>query len=50
MSAVDPRVEAQIVYVSLTDYVQHKEPPGGPMADRFHARFDAHTTTVLRSP
>ncbi|MFT3765292.1 MAG: phosphonoacetate hydrolase [Minicystis sp.] len=39
--ALAPRIGAQIVYVSLTDYVQHKEPPGGPMSDRFHARFDA---------
>jgi phosphonoacetate hydrolase len=29
-----------LVYVSLTDYVQHKEPPGGEMADRFYRRFD----------
>jgi phosphonoacetate hydrolase len=29
-----------LLYVSLTDYVQHKEPPGGDMADRFYQRFD----------
>lgn len=29
-----------LLYVSLTDYVQHKEPPGGPLADRFYAHFD----------
>jgi phosphonoacetate hydrolase len=29
-----------LLYVSLTDFVQHKEAPGGPMADRFYARFD----------
>jgi phosphonoacetate hydrolase len=29
-----------LLYVSLTDYVQHKEPPGGEMADRFFRRFD----------
>jgi phosphonoacetate hydrolase len=39
--ALAPRVRAEIVYVSLTDYVQHKEPPRGPMSDRFLARFDA---------
>ena len=39
--AVGLRMNAEIVYVSLTDYVQHKEPPRGPMSDRFHARFDA---------
>jgi phosphonoacetate hydrolase len=31
---------ARLCYVSLTDYVQHKEPPRGPMSDRFYARFD----------
>jgi len=31
---------ARVVYVSLTDYVQHKEPPRGPLSDRFLARFD----------
>jgi phosphonoacetate hydrolase len=29
-----------LMYVSLTDYVQHKEPPGGAMSDRFYRRFD----------
>src|SRR4051812_22717016 len=29
-----------LAYVSLTDYVQHKEPPGGEMADLFSRRFD----------
>ncbi len=29
-----------LLYVSLTDYVQHKQPPGGPMADQFYRRFD----------
>jgi phosphonoacetate hydrolase len=38
--AVAPRAGAQLVYVSLTDYVQHKEPPRGPMSNRFYARFD----------
>ena len=39
--ALHARVGASLVYVSLTDYVQHKEAPGGPMADRFYARLDA---------
>jgi phosphonoacetate hydrolase len=30
-----------LLYVSLTDYVQHKQPPGGPLADQFYSRFDA---------
>jgi phosphonoacetate hydrolase len=29
-----------LMYVSLTDFVQHKEAPGGDMADRFYRRFD----------
>ena len=39
--AIAPRIGAKLVYVSLTDYVQHKEPPRGPMSDRFYAHFDA---------
>ena len=38
--ALHARVAADLVYVSLTDYVQHKEAPGGAMADRFYARMD----------
>jgi phosphonoacetate hydrolase len=29
-----------LLYVSTTDFVQHKEGPGGAMADRFYRRFD----------
>jgi phosphonoacetate hydrolase len=29
-----------LLYVSTTDFVQHKEGPGGAMADRFYQRFD----------
>jgi phosphonoacetate hydrolase len=29
-----------LLYLSTTDFVQHAEPPGGPMADRFYRRFD----------
>ncbi|MBI3979347.1 MAG: alkaline phosphatase family protein [Chloroflexi bacterium] len=29
-----------LLYVSLTDFVQHKQPPGGPLADLFYRRFD----------
>jgi phosphonoacetate hydrolase len=29
-----------LVYISLTDFVQHKQAPGGTMADQFYARFD----------
>jgi phosphonoacetate hydrolase len=38
--ALHARAGASLLYVSLTDYVQHKEAPGGPMADRFYTRFD----------
>jgi phosphonoacetate hydrolase len=30
----------ELLYVSTTDFVQHKEAPGEPMADRFYGRFD----------
>jgi phosphonoacetate hydrolase len=39
--AVHRRVGLDLTYVSLTDYVQHKEPPGAEMADAFFQRFDA---------
>ena len=29
-----------LLYLSTTDFVQHAEAPGGPMADRFFRRFD----------
>jgi phosphonoacetate hydrolase len=29
-----------LLYVSLTDFVQHKEGPGGPTSDQFYRRFD----------
>src|ERR1700688_768306 len=38
--AVHRRVGLDLLYVSLTDYVQHKQAPGGEMADRFFRRFD----------
>ncbi len=39
--ALHEAVGARLLYVSLTDYVQHKEAPGGAMSNRFLARFDA---------
>lgn len=39
--AIAPRLDARLVYVSLTDYVQHKDPPRGELANRFYTRFDA---------
>jgi phosphonoacetate hydrolase len=38
--AVHRRVDLGLLYVSLTDYVQHKQGPGGPLADVFYRRFD----------
>ena len=38
--AVHRRLGLDLLYVSLTDYVQHKQPPGDTMADRFFQRFD----------
>jgi phosphonoacetate hydrolase len=34
------RGEAAIVYLSLSDYVQHAHPPGDPLADAFHRAVD----------
>jgi len=38
--AIHRQAPRDLMYVSLTDYVQHKQPPGGEMADRFFCRFD----------
>jgi phosphonoacetate hydrolase len=38
--ALHERLGARLLYISLTDYVQHKEAPRGPMSDRFYKRFD----------
>jgi phosphonoacetate hydrolase len=46
--AIHRRVGLDLMYVSLTDYVQHKQPPGGDMADRFFQRFDDLLGEFLR--
>jgi len=46
--AVHRRVGLDLLYVSLTDYVQHKEPPGGEMADCFLRRFDELLADYVR--
>jgi phosphonoacetate hydrolase len=38
--AIHRRAPRELMYVSLTDYVQHTQPPGGEMADCFFRRFD----------
>jgi phosphonoacetate hydrolase len=46
--AIHRRAQVDLMYVSLTDYVQHKEPPRGEMADRFFRRFDELLGEFLR--
>lgn len=38
--AIHKTIHCDLLYVSLTDYVQHKQAPGGSMADQFFCRFD----------
>lgn len=38
--ALHEQAKATLLYVSLTDYVQHKQAPRGEMANRFYRRFD----------
>jgi phosphonoacetate hydrolase len=45
--AVHKAVGLDLMYVSLTDYVQHKEAPGAEMADVFFRRFDARLGDFL---
>ena len=45
---VHRKVGLDLLYVSLTDYVQHKQAPGGAMADIFFRRFDALLGDYLR--
>jgi phosphonoacetate hydrolase len=47
--AVHRRVPLDLLYVSLTDYVQHKQPPGAELADRFFRRFDELLGEYLRA-
>jgi phosphonoacetate hydrolase len=46
--AIHRRAPRELIYVSLTDYVQHKQPAGGEMADRFFGRFDEVLGEYLR--
>jgi phosphonoacetate hydrolase len=45
--ALAPRLGARLVYASLTDYVQHKAPPGSELADRFHRAMDERIGAAL---
>jgi phosphonoacetate hydrolase len=46
--AVHRRTPRDLVYVSLTDYVQHKHAPGQELADRFFSQFDRLIHEFLR--
>lgn len=39
--AIARRLGSQLVYASLTDFVQHSAAPGEPLADAFYAAIDA---------
>jgi phosphonoacetate hydrolase len=41
LPSLDTRNGLGLLYISTTDFVQHKEGPGGAMADQFYRRFDA---------
>lgn len=38
-----------LLYVSFTDYVQHRNPPGSPLANRFYAAFDDRLAQYLEA-
>ena len=38
--ALADRLGTRLLYVSLTDYVQHSDAPGGPLSDRYLVRLD----------
>jgi phosphonoacetate hydrolase len=45
--ALADRLQARLVYASLTDFVQHSAPPGDPLADRFYEAVDASLGRAL---
>jgi phosphonoacetate hydrolase len=45
--ALAKRLDASLVYASLTDFVQHKAAPGEPLADRFYAAIDERLGAAL---
>src|SRR4029434_3652847 len=40
------RDRPQVMYLSTTDYIQHKHAPGTPVADAFYAMMDRHLRTL----
>lgn len=47
--ALAARLDARLVYASLTDFVQHVAAPGDPMADDFYREIDASIGRALDS-
>ena len=45
--ALAPRLDASLVYASLTDYVQHSAAPGEPLADAFYREIDRSLGAAL---
>ncbi len=45
--ALAPRLDATLVYASLTDFVQHSAAPGEPMADDFYRAVDVSIGNAL---
>src|SRR5277367_6737581 len=41
------RGDARLLYLSLSDYVQHGHPPGDPEADAFHKALDARVARFV---
>ena len=46
--AVHRQVGLDLMYVTLTDFVQHKQAPGEELADRFFCRFDELLAEYLK--
>ena len=46
--AVHRRAALDLAYVTLTDYVQHKQAPGEELADRFFCHFDKLLSEFLK--
>jgi phosphonoacetate hydrolase len=45
--ALAERLDAQLVYASLTDFVQHSSAPGEPLADEFYGAVDGSIGRAL---
>jgi phosphonoacetate hydrolase len=42
------RERPEVLYLSLTDYIQHTHPPGDPVATRFYAMLDRYFDAIDR--